>query len=801
MIGIKNYVLVIFFLFYLISLNLSILPQPAPRLPTSPTFDGPEKNYLYKFQLSTVSLKESPEITEAVLKLKEVIDKKDWDKVIPRFVWLYDNAKNDHVYKTDDHVYIGVKEALLQFLKALPAPVVKRIVSELVASQKIFLELKRREITKGTVKKLKNILDKIPFLFVSEEYLPAFIRLVKLLFEQGNCYEVVHLFTPIFHFASKNKKIYEDIASVLPYCLYCLKRIGDTSSITQFPQAVKSNDGASLFQSLIKIIKDNQKIYKKLNKFVDLISNKDIKLSLANKKKQPHKLENFKLLSELSINYDMAEIPKNVVVINMDEYTCDSTDGCSKISLLSDKVRPHLIKVIGIGEPQIVERRIYRETDMFIGSNIAPLFDTKEDIIYINNQNAILAFKLLRAKSCGNDAKSNCLELLWKSRISETLFEINAPERRYTLSTNGKYIFGSLINNVKLPELKLGFLPVKYEVNYNSLLSVDRKTGKLNWKLGGVTDVEEKKESSLSDNTLEQLSKQEPIEQKFKDVISFQQAPIIWDNKIYASCIYQPAQTDPFYHYIVSIDAKTGKILWKTFIASGFLELNFFNNPANTPFGSFLKHDKDNIYYLTNMGAIACVSKDDGRVKWIRKYEQYELEPPFNPYVVNFMPTSMLDSQILLTPGDEKSELQQNSLVFAPVDSPFIYSIDSATAQLNNFKSLYIRPKDIQFLLNAFNGKVILQSKNHLFAFDIKTGELLWKTLNLNILGRAALSKNYAYLPTAEGIVKVNLKNGKVEATLEWSENTPGDIFIPKSNILIYSTNKFVKVFYEFPNP
>ena len=118
--------------------------------------------------------------------------------------------------------------------------------------------------------------------------------------------------------------------------------------------------------------------------------------------------------------------------------------------------------------------------------------------------------------------------------------------------------------------------------------------------------------------------------------------------------------------HVACFDALTGRLRWRRFICGA--ETPARGMICQTTHG-LLSLAGDTIYYNTNLGAVAAVSADDGRILWVSLYprdRQGDLSRPaphwqrdLNPCVVD-----------------------HGTLLVAPADSPRLLALDAATGQI-----------------------------------------------------------------------------------------------------------------------
>jgi outer membrane protein assembly factor BamB len=144
---------------------------------------------------------------------------------------------------------------------------------------------------------------------------------------------------------------------------------------------------------------------------------------------------------------------------------------------------------------------------------------------------------------------------------------------------------------------------------------------------------------------------------------AFEGTPLADDRGVYVAMRRQDIRPQAF---VACFDADTGRFRWRRFIcgaespARGVL-------PEQTH--NLLTLASDTLYYNTNLGAVAGLRTDDGRVLWISLY-----------------PRALRGDLANLTPHWRRELnpclLDRGTLLVAPADSPRIFAFDAATGQI-----------------------------------------------------------------------------------------------------------------------
>ena len=117
--------------------------------------------------------------------------------------------------------------------------------------------------------------------------------------------------------------------------------------------------------------------------------------------------------------------------------------------------------------------------------------------------------------------------------------------------------------------------------------------------------------------------------------------------------------------YVASVDADTGRILWRTFVCGA--EPPVRNLPQTSH--HLLTLHGDTLYYNTNLGAVAAIRAADGQIQWIALYpRQIPVGgKPIGRHWARDLNPCLWDRGVLYV---------------APADHPAIFALDAATGQL-----------------------------------------------------------------------------------------------------------------------
>jgi cellulose synthase operon protein C len=144
---------------------------------------------------------------------------------------------------------------------------------------------------------------------------------------------------------------------------------------------------------------------------------------------------------------------------------------------------------------------------------------------------------------------------------------------------------------------------------------------------------------------------------------AFEGAPLADADNVYVAM--RRSDIRPQAH-VACLDARTGRIRWRRFIcgaetpARGMLHQNTHN---------LLTLAGDTLYYNTNLGAVAALTTDQGRLLWVSLYPRARRVD-----LLKFAPHWQRDLNPCLA--------DRGTLLVAPADSPRIFAFDAGTGQM-----------------------------------------------------------------------------------------------------------------------
>lgn len=409
-------------------------------------------------------------------------------------------------------------------------------------------------------------------------------------------------------------------------------------------------------------------------------------------------------------------------------------------------------------------------TSIFNDDNTGYFPVVADGVVYLHNDGQVFAYELLSANPSG--------QRLWsypgKQPTMGPTDVIAEQHAIHTCTLTGGRLLVNLAWTRRDMERQLEWLDVKLALPNRALIALDAQSGRLLWRLGGLKLKVSEQES-------------------FADLASFAEAPAAVGNDLFVGATYQANDTNPIQHYLCKVDARTGDLLWKTNICSGFLEMNLFNNPTRESVGTPVTLWRDTALYCSNMGVVAAVDQQSGRIRWLKRYKQNRIAPTRDIRAEPMKP-GWTNNPILVS---------GNRLFVAPTDSPYLVALDCETG-----RELWTRLRDPfdaasrtqeagRYLVGVQRDTLVISGLGCI-GLDTATGAKRWfwrPDPSEAIVGRGACTRDQTYLPTRGKLVRLGA-DGAPSGSFRWSERDAGNVLIA-DNVLLSASPKSVSAYFS----
>ena len=367
------------------------------------------------------------------------------------------------------------------------------------------------------------------------------------------------------------------------------------------------------------------------------------------------------------------------------------------------------------------------------------------DLVLVNTAREVLALRL----STGKPAWGRTSGAIFRDPIDQTAADINGPPGtlgtpRFTLTVFGDKLYALMGSGVtSLPQGQSADIRPGY------LVCLDLAAeGRLLWKIAA-------EEGWAFDGS--------PLADSAGVYVAMRRIDI--RPRAYAACF----------------DAQSGRLRWRQFVAS-----------AETPARGMMHqvtHDLltlagDSIYFNTNLGAVAAINIDDGRLRWVSLYPRQrhgDLASPAAHWQRDLNPCLY----------------HQGTLYVAPADSPRIFAIDAQSGMI-----LWQTGEQTEYALDLLGAtdEYLIAGGNKLYWIGLKDEDRgrikhIWPEGNDKPgFGRGIIAGGYILWPTREQILVFDLKTAQPRKTIELlpREARGGNLLATNLGLLIATDNELI---------
>ncbi|MBI3726662.1 PQQ-binding-like beta-propeller repeat protein, partial [bacterium] len=262
---------------------------------------------------------------------------------------------------------------------------------------------------------------------------------------------------------------------------------------------------------------------------------------------------------------------------------------------------------------------------------------------------------------------------------------------------------------------------------------------------------------------------------------SFPVAPVCEDGSSFVSAF----AIEGFVHcYAASFDSQTGVFNWQTWIMSGQVEQTMFGEHAREPPCAPVCAGDGLVFDTTQMGCVAAMDVDTGRLRWVSEYDQLEVHPA-KGYYPDLRNIGWANNAPVLEGG---------VLITAPMDSDHYYGFEAATG-----KQLWRRPRasgfdqgaELKYIVGASDGRVVLAGGRRVVCLDVKTGRECWPVVTLErrlLSGRGLIAGGKIIIPASDSVEVLDLGKGTREGSRPVS--LTGNLALAGDSLIVASDNQ-----------
>jgi outer membrane protein assembly factor BamB/tetratricopeptide (TPR) repeat protein len=225
-------------------------------------------------------------------------------------------------------------------------------------------------------------------------------------------------------------------------------------------------------------------------------------------------------------------------------------------------------------------------------------------------------------------------------------------------------------------------------------------------------------------------------------------SPLVYENHVLAAAVTLEREACV---YLFALDARTGKLEWKTFIASAMT-----GDPYRlTTSGIAPSIGEGCVYCVTNLGVAAAVNERSGEIAWIVKYTPY---------------TQAM--RLYLTVRDRRWSAQPafcmgGRLFAVPQDSVYMLALDAASGK-REWRMPRSSDAEFETTIAVSPGKITLAG-SRLSVLDGISGRMLWSIPSPGRLdGRPFSDGKKIFLPCEDAVYSYSVETGALAEKMRW---------------------------------
>ena len=213
-------------------------------------------------------------------------------------------------------------------------------------------------------------------------------------------------------------------------------------------------------------------------------------------------------------------------------------------------------------------------------------------------------------------------------------------------------------------------------------------------------------------------------------------------------------------------DVLSGEKLWQNWLCQANTPATGWSHDLLTTLPTL---DSGYVYLMTNLGAVACLRPEDGRINWISTYDRVAV--PLNSKRVSSYYR-----------GPTAAMVYQGTLYALPTDSRRLLALDAITGAL-----LWSHPvqSDEASLIGVSSGKVALSDQG-ITILDLTNGEVLFENNDLLLRGQAMCVGETLFCPDGSEIHLIDIESGKaLEYSVPLPVTGPANLAIASGHLVV----------------
>lgn len=240
-------------------------------------------------------------------------------------------------------------------------------------------------------------------------------------------------------------------------------------------------------------------------------------------------------------------------------------------------------------------------------------------------------------------------------------------------------------------------------------------------------------------------------------------------------------KNDTFSHSILKFDINSKRILWETFVTSGFMERNLFGNPTYESWGSPLSCDFTSCIFATDLGAVISIDHVIGNINWLLSLPVYKLKATIIPnhfdklpYFTENKPPVINGKEVFVhivsNPNVYKMYISNNDVFASIFEGGKLNEANVADDTTFGFENFYYI--DAPRFFYRYKTNIFLIYDLYVKVKDIYTGKEIYKfSFSSSIDGKPLLFMNMLFIPLSGEIIILSLDSFKVIYQVDTKHN------------------------------